>query len=70
MKLKNKLSSSPDLIFTLTIGAVAYLLSFIEGFALIRWFFGLLFVFFASGYPVTRVLPKKALVLEKIIVAS
>ena len=70
MRLKKFFAHSPDLLVPLAIGAVAVVLSYTSTLEPLRIVIGLLFVFVASGYPITRILPRESGPVERLLVAS
>jgi hypothetical protein len=70
MKLKKLFSLYPDIIFSQLIGFTAIFLSLFQGFDYIRWVTGFFYVFFLSGYSITRLLPNRASMVTRIITAS
>ena len=70
MKLIKFFRQSPDITLALAIGALALFLSFFPQLTIARWVFGFTFVFLGSGYPITRILPRSASIIERTVASA
>jgi len=64
MRLKKFFYQQFDLLFILSIGAIAVIITYFKIFEYLRWLTGFLFLFLGSGYSVARLLPFGADILK------